>query len=117
MNVTQIQHPTRPGDPWFRVAGDETGEVPDGYECNLGSVPRWLWWYLHPSADVVAFARHDYRYQHRTMSRYQADVLLMCDLLLNNYVQDRKAYAAFAAVRLFGGLYYGGGKRLVHRDD
>jgi hypothetical protein len=49
--------------------------VPDGFICDLNSIPRPLWWVSTPADFPHAGVLHDYLYATQTMSRGDADGL------------------------------------------
>jgi hypothetical protein len=48
--------------------------IPKGYQWDLSSVPRFLWWLLPPDGDFqMAALIHDYCYEYKVLSRKEAD--------------------------------------------
>jgi hypothetical protein len=96
--------------------------VPAGFECDLASVPRILWWYISPFDLGSAVVPHDWIYEHRghlpagshlrleegiwvdvglPWSRRDAD-RLFGRMMREANLRKRKRRRAYKAVRLFG---------------
>ncbi len=85
--------------------------VPAGFATDLASVPRWLWW-LFPRDDpqyAAAAVLHDYLYRWgigaERFDRGTADAIFL-EFMLILGVPTWKAWAMYAAVRLFGQAPY-----------
>lgn len=87
-------------------------KIPAGFEFDLASVPKALWWRIAPSdLSIVAPLAHDflYRYQGKppghgfALTRAEADQLLR-DLAMREGVWPVRAWMAYLAVRAFGWL-------------
>lgn len=51
-------------------------EVPEGFETDLASVPRWLWWFIAPAGrHAQACVVDDFTYENAVATKSQADVL------------------------------------------
>lgn len=90
--------------------------VPQGYRCDLASVPHPLWGIIAPQdlCEAPAIA-HDYLYQrggvvnpHLRYTRAEADALFR-DLMAWYGVPWAKRWAAWLAVRTRGGAYWRAG--------
>jgi hypothetical protein len=87
----------------LREFGGQTIEVPQGFETDFASVPRFFWrivppWGRYSPAAVV----HDYLYQSGTLERYEADRVFLT-LMQRLGVSAWKRNVMYEAVRLFGG--------------
>lgn len=89
-------------------------KVPKGFDFDLASIPRFLWWLIAPfELSISAPLLHDFIYVHRgdlpeasiipvrTYNRKQADVLFR-QLMKQEGVPTWRMNAAYLAVRLFG---------------
>lgn len=81
-------------------------EVPEGYESDGASVPRWLWPWCNPldGRYIKIFVLHDWMYDNG-IDRGIADKV-MVNLLINAGMRKTQAYAIYSAVRVFGGSHY-----------
>jgi len=90
--------------------------VPDGFEFDLASIPRALWWLISPfDLSIAAPLLHDYLYQHegspppgsidppRTYSRAETDQLFRHVMEMEGVPGWRRSLA-YAGVRTFGWL-------------
>jgi hypothetical protein len=96
--------------------------VPAGFECDLASVPRILWWYISPFDLGSAVVPHDWIYDHGgklpegshlrleegvwvdvglPWSRKDAD-RLFGRMMREANLRKRKRRRAYKAVRIFG---------------
>lgn len=58
----------------FLLSNGEYMEIPQGFEWDLSSVPRILWWLLPPDGDFeIPSLLHDYLYVNKLYSREFAD--------------------------------------------
>jgi hypothetical protein len=84
---------------------DRVGRVviPEGFVCDLASVPHWMA-SLAPSWSQTAGAGivHDYLYRTGKVSRRQADAVLYEALRAPPATGRFRAWAMWAAVRVFG---------------
>lgn len=83
---------------------EETGDViPKGFECNLVSSPRFLWWLIPPhGAGAKAAIAHDYYYMTKTdKDRAYVDRVFLIHLLQSN-MKFWQAFLMYAYVRAFG---------------
>ena len=81
--------------------------IPAGFKSDGASVPRLFWRVVFPPGDACALRAaiiHDYIYRHHPTgwTRKAADDLFR-DLLIQDGTPLFRAYAAYYAVRLFGG--------------
>lgn len=84
-------------------------EVPAGFEFDLASIPRPLWWLIAPfELSLAAPLVHDYLYRHggvlpdgRRFTRADADRLFL-EIMRAERVPYWRRVLAFPAVRLFG---------------
>lgn len=93
--------------------------VPKGFVFDLASVPRVLWPVIGPAElSLEAACVHDWLYatsgEDGRFSRKQADDLFRRMMSLYG-VTGWKSWAAYRAVRLFGGLVWKGGKGNVSK--
>jgi hypothetical protein len=95
--------------------GDYAITVPSGFEFDLASVPRFIWWLIGPfDLSIAAPLVHDFLYRfrgappqgcidpRRTYTRSQADLLFRTIMKEEGVWWWRRA-AAYRAVRWFGG--------------
>jgi len=89
----------------------EDVNIPQGFECDLASVPRLLWPLVAPfELSVAAPLVHDWLYRHGgvlpdtgvTRARKACDQLFL-KIMIEEGVPVWRARAAYHAVRLFGG--------------
>ena len=72
--------------------------VPEGYENDLASIPRVLWWWISPFDLGAASVPHDWIYQHRgdlppgSWQRFEEGA----------WVDDGRTWTRMRADRLFG---------------
>jgi hypothetical protein len=100
---------------YFYQDGDRLITVPAGFEFDLSSVPRALWWLIAPfELSIAAPLLHDFLYENggeppagsvvppHSYSRREADDLFRRVMELEGVASWRRTLA-YAAVRLFGG--------------
>jgi len=82
--------------------------VPKGYQTDLASVPRFLWWYISPHDYGILYASilHDWLYATEIVSRKKADQLFYKVMRHEGYDYIR-SLSAYYAVRGFGWMFYG----------
>lgn len=81
--------------------------VPTGFITNFMSVPRWPFIYAWLGDKYRrAGALHDYLYQSRLVTRWQADSELV-DAMISLGASMIEALACWSAVRIAGGDRYG----------
>lgn len=84
-----------------------TVTVPKGFETDLATSPRWMWWYIKPEGEYNnSTILHDFLYSIQ-VDRAMADGLLRESLKVLN-VAKLKRNLMFYAVRCFGWYYYYG---------
>ena len=77
-------------------------EVPAGFQTDLASTPRALWWLIPPFGRyLVAAIVHDYHYMHQDVTRREADAEFY-RLMYWYGVAWWKRWAMWGAVRCFG---------------
>lgn len=86
---------------WYRDAVTRI-EVPKGFECDLASVPRFLWCLVSPYDLAVEGLFHDQLFRAQVTSRRYAD-FFMFHLMAQRGVPWYVRYPVWLAVRLFGG--------------
>ena len=81
--------------------------VPQGFICDLASIPRFFWRVISPFDDEVLRAGivHDYLYRTGLKTRNEADEYFY-NLLIEDGLGKFEAYGAWAMIRLFGEKYY-----------
>lgn len=77
--------------------------VPAGFETDFNSVPRVFWRFLGPWEFPEAGVVHDYLYRFGIGTRADADHIHR-RALINLGCAPLRAWIAWAALRLFGGL-------------
>ena len=83
--------------------------IPAGYRSDGASVPRFLWRLLSPCIAPVTLEPsivHDYMYEWRIGSRYDADLFYAEELYCAGY-PNWKCLLTFAGIRVCGGRRYG----------
>ena len=86
--------------------------VEAGFQTDLASIPRALWWWLPPSGEYdPAAVLHDWLYARGELSRAKCDELFL-DAMLSTGVSRFRAYAMHEAVRLFGWFAWDRKRRL-----
>ena len=103
------------------VHAGTTITVPSGFEFDLASVPRILWWLISPfDLSIAAPLIHDFLYRYagnpphgtvhpqRTYTRKEADRLFR-DIMKKEGVWWWRRAAAYRAVRWFGEAWWGKG--------
>lgn len=83
--------------------------IPEGFRCDLASVPRLVWWLIAPfDLSIAAPVVHDFLYRYggllasgQVLIRAEAD-RLMLELMERERVPRWRRVLAFWAVRLFG---------------
>jgi hypothetical protein len=74
--------------------------IPNGYETDFATVPRWLWSFFPPiGRHNIASLVHDYLYDNQIGTRKQADDLFLRLMLAYN-VNKIAAYLMYLGVRL-----------------
>jgi len=92
---------------WFTYLGERYC-VPAGYLSDGASVPRLLWRLLSPCIDPVTLVPsivHDYLYEWRLGTRYDADLFYATALDQNGYPLW-KCLLTYIGLRLFGGSHW-----------
>jgi hypothetical protein len=111
MNIPELVLVPLPGRKW-RVKGDFVIEtkaygwvhVPDGFVCDLNSMPRFLWWASTPTDYPEAGTVHDWLYNQQIPQKIADAVYL--ELLLALGMNSVRARARYRALRMFGGFAY-----------
>lgn len=105
-----VLHPL-PGRKWevrgdFVVATKAGGRitVPDGFVCDLNSMPRGLWWVSTPADMPEAGVVHDYLYWTQ-VPRGLADAIY-AEVLTELGLSSTRVALRYMALRLFGGRAY-----------
>ncbi len=87
--------------------------IPPGFQFDLASVPRFLWWFMAPfELSIAAPLTHDWLYQHGgcvtdtsgapfCVSRRAADRVFRC-VMQDQQVETWRIVLAWCAVRAFG---------------
>jgi len=85
-------------EPWGFVADDRFVVVPEGFETDLGTIPRPFWWYVSPTYKraLAAYVAHDWLLSEGVAPSYANRVFY--DTLRAHGVGETKALAMFAAV-------------------
>lgn len=81
--------------------------IPQGFETDLATIPRWYWSFLSPhNTKLVAPAiLHDYLYVcDYGFTKQEIDQIFLSTLLANN-LKYHTAYTMYYVVRLFGRLH------------
>jgi hypothetical protein len=86
--------------------------IPKGFEWDLASVPRFLWWLMSPDVDSeIAYLIHDYLYINQTLPRKEADLEMYKWAVVTNGTKKLSArnidnWLRWKAVVLFGNSVY-----------
>lgn len=103
-----------------RVPDGPTITVPEGFICDLASVPRPFWWYAPPYGNYTSPALvHDYLYAKTGevlmfgLTRCEADMIFLRHMRACG-VRPTQAYLKYIAVRLFGWVVWNRNRRLAH---
>lgn len=86
------------------IWADEDCEVvvPQGFVCDLGSIPRLLWWWAAPDGKYrPAVIVHDYLYETQTLTRRKAD-RTMYRIMRHVGVRPTQAWLMWLGVRAGG---------------
>ncbi len=111
----------RPGDNWrkyvlledilFKLSDDTYITIEAGFEWDLSSVPRFLWWLLPPDGDwEIAALIHDFLYRYQLGKRKAADKEMLAWSMVLHRTKSKVSlrhtdnYSRYYGVRLFG--YY-----------
>jgi hypothetical protein len=77
--------------------------VPRRYVCDLGSLPRSMWWFYSPSGrGQEAFVIHDFLYDTQMGGERRIADAIMSSALKDLGVKFYHRFAMYLAVRLFG---------------
>lgn len=104
--------------PYSLAFDDYRIRIPAGFEFDLASVPRPLWWLIAPfELSIAAPLIHDFLYRSagrppagtvvppRTFTRAQADRLFL-EIMRREHVAAWRRKLAYLAVRLFGSFWW-----------
>jgi hypothetical protein len=87
--------------------------IPKGFEWDLASVPRFLWWLMSPDVDSeIAYLIHDYLYVNKIVDRKTADKEMYLWAKATNSTANKLSakntdnWLRYIAVRLFGKSSY-----------
>jgi hypothetical protein len=93
---------------WIIRVYDWTFTIPEGFECDLSSVPRPLWPLIAPhELSFAAAVLHDWLYCHggvvpgRKLTRAEVDAIFAI-LMLWSGVKGIRFVSSYLAVRFFG---------------
>ncbi len=83
---------------WGFGAFDRFHVVRKGYETDLGTIPRPLWWFVSPTYKraIAGYVAHDWLLDEGFTATYANRVFY--DTLIAHKVSETKALAMFAAV-------------------
>jgi len=80
--------------------------IPQGFRCNLASIPSWLLWLAPPNGNHQRAAFfHDAMYALRYTSRATADAIML-EIMTHDQVPYWRRVGMYMAVRLFGHRYW-----------
>ena len=87
--------------------------IPKGFEWDLASVPKFLWWLMSPDVDSeIAYLIHDYLYINQTLPRKEADLEMYKWAVVTNGTKNKLSarnidnWLRWKAVVLFGNSVY-----------
>lgn len=86
---------------WFLDAVGRI-EIPAAFNCDLASVPRWLWLIVSPFDLALEGLFHDQGYREQKLTRRYVDFLMLHMMELRK-VPVWVRYPVWLAVRMFGG--------------
>lgn len=89
------------------IVDNETFTIPEGFECDAASIPKFFWRIEQPinAKYLSAFVLHDWCYSSHCVSRKKADKILY-ELLREAGMSWIKAKAIYRVVRLCGGSHW-----------
>jgi hypothetical protein len=82
--------------------------VPEGFESDGMSTPRWAWSLVSPALDnrtLRAAVAHDWLYENHICTRKEADDWFY-DAMVEDGFPKFRAYLAWMGVRIGGGSHY-----------
>jgi len=87
--------------------GDSSFTIPKGFETDLASIPRFLWWFIAPTdwGILVPAIFHDMTYRENLFQREDCDSAFLVKMLDFKF-PFYKAFIVYVAVRVFGGKFY-----------
>lgn len=98
------------------VERDEVIVIPAGFEFDLATIPRPIWWLIAPfDLSIVAPLVHDFQYYHKgitpTLSGHVTYSRRESDRLFNRIMKDEsvpmwRRRLAYSAVRAFGWAFW-----------
>lgn len=83
-------------------------EIPEGYESDGMSVPRFFWRSLSPKINAKTLRPsiiHDWMYENKICSRKEADDFYEANLVANGFGKF-KSWLVWLGVRIGGGSHY-----------
>lgn len=87
--------------------------IPKGFEWDLASVPRFLWWLMSPDVDSeIAYLIHDYLYRNQSLPKKEADLEMYKWAKATNGTTNKLSaknvdnYLRYLAVKFFGKASY-----------
>ncbi|HVI42771.1 MAG TPA: DUF1353 domain-containing protein [Anaerovoracaceae bacterium] len=108
---TELQIHPLPNHQWklekeFVVNTDAAGliTVPEGFVCDLTSIPRFLWWESLPSDYAEAAVPHDWAYK-GNLDRPTADKVYR-EVAIAIGMPAWRANLRYVVLRWFGGSHY-----------
>jgi hypothetical protein len=109
-NRRRLIHPIR-----YRDA-DREARVPKGFECDLASIPRLLWWWAAPDGVYrAAVILHDFDYRRQEVSRRIADRTLY-RAMRHLDTRPTQALAIWLGVRIGGWLAWHRNRRALAKE-
>jgi hypothetical protein len=81
----------------------ETLIIPCGYESDLGSVPRFFWWFLHPNDITYSSIIHDYEWEMADLGKYSffaGNKSFLKNSIKLDKIQKYKAYICYSALEV-----------------
>lgn len=85
-----------------------TINVPSGFESDLASSPRFVWWFVAPWDIARSAVIHDYMYANQSLyTRKEADEIFLEAMKYSSpKISEFKRLFAYLGVRIFGRHYY-----------
>jgi hypothetical protein len=82
---------------------NESLVIPCGYESDLGSVPRFFWWFLHPNDITYSSIIHDYEWEMADFGKYSfldGNKSFLKNSIELDKIQKYKAYICYGVLEM-----------------
>jgi hypothetical protein len=109
----QINRYTLEEELTLQLSGGAIITIPKGFEWDLASVPRCIWWLMSPDVDSeIAYLIHDFLYINQTLPRKECDLEMYKWAKATNYTKNKLSarnidnWLRWKAVVVFGNVVY-----------